>query len=90
MTQADHTQTPAAMNRGSSKRETKRDQLVKLLRRKAGADVPRLDEHFRANRIIARSVAGYGLPDYLRITIGTAEEMDRVIAALTSFERSEA
>lgn len=35
--------------------------------------------------VVPRSVAGYGLPEYLRVTIGTVEENDRLIAALTDF-----
>ena len=40
--------------------------------------------------IIARKVAGYGLPDCLRITVGTAEECAEVAEALSAFmaERS--
>ena len=32
--------------------------------------------------VIVRPVAGYGLPEHLRVTIGTAEENDRFLAAL--------
>ena len=32
------------------------------------------DQALRARGVIVRAMAGYGLPDYLRITIGTAEE----------------
>ncbi len=35
--------------------------------------------------VIPRRVAGYGLPECLRITIGTAPENDAVVAALTDF-----
>ncbi|MEQ9122663.1 MAG: histidinol-phosphate transaminase, partial [Alphaproteobacteria bacterium] len=35
--------------------------------------------------VIPRRVAGYGLPECLRITVGTAEENDKVVAALTDF-----
>ena len=31
--------------------------------------------------IIVRPVAGYGLPEYLRVTLGTAEQNDRFISA---------
>ena len=44
MTQIEHTKTPATKPSMSAKRETKRDQLVKMLRRKAGADVPTISE----------------------------------------------
>ena len=35
--------------------------------------------------MIARPVGGYGLPHCLRITVGTAEEVEIVIATLTEF-----
>ena len=35
--------------------------------------------------IIPRAVANYGLPNHLRITIGTEEEMRAVVAALAEF-----
>ncbi len=35
--------------------------------------------------VIPRRVAGYGLPDSLRITVGTAAENDAVVGALTDF-----
>ena len=37
--------------------------------------------------VIARPVGGYGLPHCLRITVGTAEEVEIVIATLTEFMR---
>lgn len=37
--------------------------------------------------IIPRRVAGYGLPDCLRITIGTEDDMRAVLAAITEFMR---
>ena len=35
--------------------------------------------------ILTRQMGGYGLPECLRITIGTGEEMEAVAAALTEF-----
>ena len=35
--------------------------------------------------ILVRQMGGYGLPQYLRITIGTGEEMERVAATITEF-----
>jgi len=32
--------------------------------------------------VIVRPVAGYGMPDHLRVTIGLAEENDRFLRAL--------
>ncbi len=46
------------------------------------------DAHLRASGIIVRNVAGYGLPNHLRITVGLAAENDDLIAALTAFART--
>ena len=35
--------------------------------------------------IVARRVAGYGLPDWLRMSIGTREEMEEVVVTLKAF-----
>jgi histidinol-phosphate aminotransferase len=43
------------------------------------------DAHLRRRGVIARPVGGYGLPHCLRITVGTAEEVQVVIDALTEF-----
>jgi histidinol-phosphate aminotransferase len=43
------------------------------------------DAFFRTRGIITRPVGGYGLPHCLRITVGTAEEVELVIAAATEF-----
>jgi histidinol-phosphate aminotransferase len=43
------------------------------------------DDHMRSRGIIARRVGGYGLPQCLRITVGTAEEVDAVIEAAAEF-----
>lgn len=43
------------------------------------------DAFFRTRGIIVRPVGGYGLPHCLRITVGTAEEVELVIAAATEF-----
>ena len=48
--------------------------------RAAGADA-----HLRTRGIIVRRVASYGLPAHLRITVGTAAEVDAVIGALETF-----
>jgi len=39
--------------------------------------------------VIARPVGGYGLPQCLRITVGTAEEVQVVIDALNEFMGTE-
>lgn len=43
------------------------------------------DEFLRSRGIIVRRVKSYGLPQFLRITIGTDEECNRVAEALTAF-----
>jgi histidinol-phosphate aminotransferase len=43
------------------------------------------DAHLRRRGVIARPVGAYGLPQCLRITVGTAEEVQVVIDALTEF-----
>jgi histidinol-phosphate aminotransferase len=43
------------------------------------------DAFLRGRGIIVRRVASYGLPEFLRITIGTDEECNRVAEALTDF-----
>jgi histidinol-phosphate aminotransferase len=43
------------------------------------------DEFMRSRGAITRPVGGYGLPHCLRITVGTAEEVEIVIATLTEF-----
>ena len=45
------------------------------------------DEHLRGRGLIVRAMGGYGLPQCLRVTIGTAEENTLVIEALTDFAR---
>jgi histidinol-phosphate aminotransferase len=43
------------------------------------------DEFLKSRGIIVRRVASYGLPEFLRITIGTDDECNRVAEALTDF-----
>ncbi len=43
------------------------------------------DSYLKENGIIVRNVASYGLPDCLRITIGTDQEMHRVVDVLSRF-----
>jgi histidinol-phosphate aminotransferase len=51
-----------------------------------GAKTAAAAEKFLNSRgIIPRGVRGYGLPNHLRITIGTEAEMRAVVAALTDF-----
>ncbi len=44
------------------------------------------DRHLRARGIIVRHVKSYGLPNCLRVTIGTDEECDLVAENLTEFQ----
>jgi histidinol-phosphate aminotransferase len=46
------------------------------------------DAFLRTRGVIARPVGGYGLPQCLRITVGTAEEVGIVIEAVTEFTRA--
>ena len=43
------------------------------------------DEFLSARGLILRGVASYGLPDCLRLTVGTAEQNELVVAALRDF-----
>ncbi len=43
------------------------------------------DEALKSRGLIVRAMGGYGLPQALRITIGTAEECTMVIEALAAF-----
>lgn len=43
------------------------------------------ETHFKANNIIVRRVGGYGLPNALRISLGTASDNQAVLAALQNF-----
>lgn len=49
------------------------------------AQVRGADAALRQAGLILRGMGGYGLPDCLRLSIGTVEEDDKVIAALTRF-----
>ena len=51
----------------------------------AGRDAAAADAFLKSRGIIVRRMAGYGLPDALRITIGTEEEMRAVVDTLGAF-----
>ncbi|MBR9971379.1 histidinol-phosphate transaminase [Magnetospirillum sulfuroxidans] len=53
-----------------------------------GCTAQAADAYLRGQGIITRAMAGYGLPDWLRITIGNGEENQAVIAALAAFKAS--
>ena len=50
-----------------------------------GHDANAADAYLKTKGIIVRKMAGYGLPDALRITIGTEEEMRLVVDTLGAF-----
>ncbi|WP_142849351.1 histidinol-phosphate transaminase [Telmatospirillum sp. J64-1] len=50
-----------------------------------GKDAQAADAFLRKRGIIVRAMAGYGLPDSLRITIGRDDELKLVVEALTEF-----
>jgi histidinol-phosphate aminotransferase len=53
--------------------------------KEAGKDAVSADAFLRARGIIVRAMGGYGLGDWLRITIGTGEENQEVVKALAEF-----
>ncbi len=52
---------------------------------KNGHDATAADAFLKKHGIIVRRMAGYGLPDALRVTIGTEEEMRMVVDVLGEF-----
>src|SRR5271154_657197 len=52
---------------------------------KPGQDAEAAFAFLRSRGILTRKIAAYGLPQYLRITIGTGEEMEKVTAVLGEF-----
>jgi histidinol-phosphate aminotransferase len=52
---------------------------------KFGNEVAAINQHLAARGLIVREVAGYGLPEYLRISIGTSEENGILIDALNAY-----
>jgi histidinol-phosphate aminotransferase len=50
-----------------------------------GKRAPEADEFLTSRGFILRAVRAYGLPNALRMTIGSAEANEGVIAALTEF-----
>jgi len=51
-----------------------------------GQDAASADAHLRRHGIIVRAMGGYHLPDSLRITVGTGDEMRALVAALAEFK----
>ena len=52
-----------------------------------GADTPAIEAALLAHGVVVRPMAGYGLPDCLRITVGNADENRRLLAALDAVVR---
>ncbi len=50
-----------------------------------GADAARCNEFLLRHGVIVRPVANYGLPEYLRITIGSEAELDRLLTCLSDY-----
>lgn len=46
------------------------------------------DEFLKANNVLVRAIGGYGLPTRLRITVGSAEDNEAVMALLARFTAS--
>ena len=57
---------------------------------KFGADVPKVNAFLASRGLIVREVGGYGLPEYLRISIGTTEENGILIDALNDYVKQSA
>lgn len=55
-----------------------------------GAQVAEVNRFLAARGLIVREVGNYGLPEFLRISIGTTEENTLLIEALTAFAQSRA
>jgi histidinol-phosphate aminotransferase len=54
-----------------------------------GHDAEAAFAFLQSRGILTRKMGSYGLPQYLRITIGTGEEMKKVVAALSEFMASQ-
>ena len=54
----------------------------------AGYDAETAWEALKSRGILTRKMTSYGLPAYLRITIGAADEMQATVAAIAAFLRS--
>jgi histidinol-phosphate aminotransferase len=53
-------------------------------------DVPKAEAALARQAVLVRQVAGYGLPNALRISVGTEEENRRVVAGLTEYREGAA
>ncbi len=57
--------------------------------RTAGRTAKEADAYLTARGFVLRAVAAYGLPDCLRLTVGTAQVNEELVAALAAFMRGE-
>jgi histidinol-phosphate aminotransferase len=55
-----------------------------------GAQAGAANAHLAQAGLIVREVGNYGLPEFLRISIGTTEENDLLLASLAAFAQSQA
>jgi histidinol-phosphate aminotransferase len=53
-----------------------------------GPDAAECNEYLLRDGVIVRPVANYGLPEYLRITVGTEAELDRLLVSMNSYCKS--
>ncbi len=51
---------------------------------RVGAEAQRIYERLLRVGLIVRPVAGYGLPEYLRVSIGLPQENDRLLRELAA------
>ncbi len=96
----------AYVNDMRQKNETERTRLIESLQQKGYEVVPsttnfvlvkfgdevakKMNAHFVSRGLIVREVGGYGLPEYLRISIGTTEENTLLIEAINDFAKANA
>ncbi len=57
-----------------------------LARFTSQAEAEACDDHLKSQGLIVRRVAGYNLPNALRITVGDEDACRRVVAAITAFK----
>ena len=62
--------------------------ILAHFRKDKGRSAKDADAFLRSRGLIVRAVAGYGLPDALRITVGATPENDALLAALADFATS--
>jgi histidinol-phosphate aminotransferase len=53
-----------------------------------GPDAAECNEYLLRDGVIVRPVTNYGLPEYLRITVGTEAELDRLLVSMNSYRES--